>query len=76
MHIYDSKLTAKIGRAFRKSGIQPTKEQASAFLDELLTIGVPVLHRSSSRIARVIRGEKPVQSLLKEVVKKRKADHA
>jgi len=67
MHIFDTKLLAKIGRACRKAGIlNPSKEQTSAFLDQLLTLGVPVEHRSSGRISRVLRGEKPVESLLIE----------
>jgi hypothetical protein len=66
MHLFDPKLMAKLKRAYRKAGIDPTEEQASAFLDELLLLNVPVLHRGSSRIAKVIRGERTVLSLLDE----------
>jgi hypothetical protein len=64
MHLFDPKLMGKVRRAYRKAGIDPTEEQASAFLDELLTLNVPVLNRSSSRIAKVLRGEVPIASLI------------
>jgi hypothetical protein len=64
MHLFDPKLMAKVRRAYRKAGLDPTEEQASAFLDELLLLNVPVIHRSSSRIAKALRGEVTVASLL------------
>jgi hypothetical protein len=57
-------LLARIRRAFRRASKEATPAEVAAFLDELLAAGVPVINRTSRRIARVIRGEKPLLSLL------------
>jgi hypothetical protein len=37
-----------------------------AFLSDLVAAGVPVMRRSSGRLAKVVKGELPVESLLLE----------
>lgn len=54
----------KIRRAFSKAGREPSPGELKTFLQSALDLGVPVTKRSSSRIARVIRGEKSLESLL------------
>jgi hypothetical protein len=59
------KIMAKLGRAFRKAGKPEASEaEISAFLASLLETKVPVLNRSSGRIARVVKGEQKIESLL------------
>lgn len=59
------KMMAKVGRAFSKAGRPEVgKAEISAFLASLLETKVPVLNRSSGRIARVVRGEQNIESLL------------
>jgi hypothetical protein len=60
-----AKLTAKIRRAFRKAGRADADEDEQAmFCGNLVHLGVPIDHRSSDRIARVIQGEHPPEWLL------------
>lgn len=61
-----SAMAAKIRRAYRKAGLEPSEKEAAAFLDKLLDLKVPILHRGSRRIAKVLSGEKPIESLLIE----------
>jgi hypothetical protein len=59
------KMMAKLSRAFRKAGKPEASEaEIGAFLASLLEAKVPVLNRSSDRIARVVKGEKSIESLL------------
>jgi hypothetical protein len=59
------KMMSKLRRAFRKAGKPDTPEaEISAFLTSLLQVNVPVLSRSSGRIARVVKGEQNIESLL------------
>jgi hypothetical protein len=59
------KMMGKLRRAFRKAGKSEASEmEIRAFLTSLLEARVPVLNRSSSRIARVVKGEKNIESLL------------
>jgi hypothetical protein len=59
------KMMAKVGRAFRKADKPEASDaEISAFLASLLETKVPVLNRSSGRIARVIKGEQSIESLL------------
>jgi hypothetical protein len=59
------KMMSKLRRAFRKAGKPDTPEaEISAFLTSLLETKVPVLSRSSGRIARVVKGEQSIESLL------------
>lgn len=59
------KMMSKLRRAFRKAGKPDTPEaEITAFLTSLLETKVPVLKRSSGRIARVVKGEQNIESLL------------
>ena len=61
----NGKIMGKLRRAFRKAGKSEASEtEISAFLTLLLETKVPVLHRSSGRIARVVKGEQNIESLL------------
>jgi hypothetical protein len=62
-----AKFRAKIGRTFKKAGKPEADEDEQAtFCGFLVHLGVDVAHRSSGRIARVIKGELPPESLLNE----------
>ena len=59
------KMISKLRRAFRKAGKSEASEaEISAFLTSLLETKIPVLNRSSGRIAKVVKGEKSMESLL------------
>jgi hypothetical protein len=59
------KMMSKLRRAFRKAGKSEASEtEIMAFLTSLLQANVPVLNRSSGRIARVVKGEQSIESLL------------
>jgi hypothetical protein len=61
----NAKMMSKLRRAFRKAGRSDTPEaEITAFLMSLLETKVPVLNRSSGRIARVVKGEQSIESLL------------
>jgi hypothetical protein len=60
----DRKIIGKVKRAFLKAGVEAGPEAQAAFLNDLLKANVPVLNRSSGRIARVVKGEESVASLL------------
>ena len=60
----DRKMLGKMKRAFVKAGVEAAPEAQAAFLNDLLMANVPVLNRSSGRIARVVKGEKSIESLL------------
>jgi hypothetical protein len=54
----------KCRRAFSKAGKQQaTKSEISKFLFQLTDLGVPVLERTSSRIARAVKGVVTLESL-------------
>jgi len=57
-------MLGKVKRAFLKAGVEAGPEAQAAFLNDLLRANVPVLNRSSGRIARVVKGEKSIESLL------------
>jgi hypothetical protein len=59
----DRKLLGRVKRAFLKAGVEASPEAQAAFLNDLLKANVPVLHRSSGRIARVVKGEKSIATL-------------
>jgi len=68
------KIMGKLRRAFRKAGKSEVSEaEVSAFLASLLEAKVPVLNRSSGRIARVVKGEQSIESLLLVRVPKKSA---
>ena len=69
----DRKMLGKIKRAFVKAGVEAGPEAQAAFLNELLMANVPVLNRSSGRIARVVKGEQSIESLLLVRVHKKSA---
>ena len=61
----NGKIMGKLRRAFRKAGKSEASEtEIMAFLTSLLQANVPVLNRSSGRIARVVKGEQSIESLL------------
>jgi len=69
----DRKLLGKIRRAFSKAGVEAGPEAQAAFLNDLLMANVPVLNRSSARIARVVKKEQNIESLLLVRVHKKSA---
>ena len=60
----DRKMLGKVKRAFLKAGVEAGPEAQAAFLNDLVSANVPVLNRSSGRIARVVKGEQSIASLL------------
>jgi hypothetical protein len=60
----DRKMRGKVKRAFLKAGVEAGPEAQAAFLNDLLMANVPVLNRSTARIARVVKGEQNIESLL------------
>jgi hypothetical protein len=59
-------MLAKIGRAYKKAGTVKgggTEADHEAYAFTLLTAGIPILERSSSRIARAIKGEIEIADL-------------
>ena len=59
-------MLAKIGRAYKKAGTVKggdTEPDHEAYAFTLLTAGIPILERSSSRIARAIKGEIEIADL-------------
>ena len=60
----DRKMLGKVKRAFLKAGVEAGPEAQAAFLNDLLMANVPVLNRSSGRIARVVKGEESIATLL------------
>ena len=60
----DRKMLGKVKRAFLKAGVEAGPEAQAAFLNDLLRANVPVLNRSSGRIARVVKGEESIATLL------------
>jgi hypothetical protein len=60
----DRKMIGKVKRAFLKAGVEAGPKAQADFLNALLLAKVPVLNRSSSRIARLVKGEKSIESLL------------
>jgi hypothetical protein len=68
------RMISKLRRAFRKAGKSETSEaEISAFLIALLETKIPVLNRSSGRIAKVVKGEQNIESLLLVRVPKKSA---
>jgi len=69
----DRKMQGKVRRAFLKAGVEAGPEAQAAFLNDLLRANVPVSNRSSGRIARIIKGEQSIESLLLVRVPKKSA---
>ena len=69
----DRKMVGKVKRAFLKAGVEAGPEAQAAFLNDLLKANVPVLNRSSGRIARVVKGEESIATLLLVRVPKKSA---
>jgi hypothetical protein len=69
----DRKMLGKVKRAFLKAGVEAGPEAQAAFLNNLLMANVPVLNRSSGRIARVVKGEQSIASLLLVRIPKKSA---
>jgi hypothetical protein len=62
-----------LSTAFLKAGVETSPEAQAKFLNDLLLANVPVLNRSSGRIARIIKGEQSIESLLLVRVPKKSA---
>jgi hypothetical protein len=60
----DRKMLCKVRRAFLKAGVEAGPEAQAAFLNDLLLANVPMLNRSSGRIARVVKGDESIATLL------------
>jgi hypothetical protein len=69
----DRKMLGKVKRAFSKAGVEAGPEAQAAFLNDLLMANIPVLNRSSARIARVVKKEQNIESLLLVRVHKKSA---
>ncbi len=59
-------MRSKVARAYRKAGVKGngTESEHEAFAHTLLNAGVPILARSSSRIAKAIKGEIQIADLM------------
>ena len=59
------RMLSKVARAYRKAGIKGggTESDHTAFVHTLLNAGVPILERSSSRIAKAIKREIEIADL-------------
>ena len=73
VELADRKMIGKVKRAFARAGVEAGPEAQAAFLNDLLMTNVPVLNRSSGRIARVVKGEQSIASLLLVRVPKKSA---
>ena len=60
----DRKMLGKVKRAFVKAKVEASPEAQAAFLNDLLRANVPVLNRSRARIARVVKKEQNIETLL------------
>jgi hypothetical protein len=69
----DRKMLGKVRRAFLKAGVEAGPEAQADFLNALLLAKVPVSNRSSGRIARIVKGEQSIESLLLVRVSKKSA---
>jgi hypothetical protein len=58
----DRKMLGKVKRAFLKAKVEASPEAQGEFLNDLLLANVPVLNRSSGRIARVLLTRVPTKS--------------
>ena len=56
-------MLGKVRRAFGKAGKEASEEEQLKFAEELTAAGVPILGRSSSRIAKVLKGEETLEDL-------------
>ena len=56
-------MLAKVRRAFGKAGKEASEEEQLKLAEELIAAGVPILSRSSSRIAKVLKGEETLEDL-------------
>jgi hypothetical protein len=56
-------MLTKVRRAFRKAAKEASEAEQSKFAEELIAAGVPILSRSSSRIAKVLKGEETLEDL-------------
>jgi hypothetical protein len=57
-------MLGKVGRAYKKADMPDISEDKKhEFAQELLAAGIPIVNRSSARIARVIKGEISIEDL-------------
>jgi hypothetical protein len=67
-------MLSKVRRAFRKAGKEASDAEQAKFAEALIAAGIPILSRSSSRIARVLKGEETLEDL--KISKSRKTKTA
>jgi hypothetical protein len=56
-------MLSKVRRAFRKADKEGSEAEQAEFAEELIAAGIPILSRSSSRIAKVLKGEETLEDL-------------
>ena len=61
----------KLRRAFLKAGKEASEDEQVKFAEDMISAGIPILNRSSSRIAKVLKGERTLEDL--KVSKSRKS---
>jgi hypothetical protein len=66
-------MLSKVRRAFRKAGKEASEAEQTKFAEELIAAGIPILSRSSSRIAKVLKGEETLEDLKISKSRKTKA---
>jgi hypothetical protein len=66
-------MLSKVRRAFRKAGKEASEAEQAKFAEELIAAGIAILSRSSSRIAKVLKGEETLEDLKISKSRKTKA---
>jgi hypothetical protein len=56
-------MLSKVRRAFRKAGKEAAEAEQAKFAEELIAAGIPILSRSSNRIAKVLKGKETLEDL-------------
>lgn len=56
-------MISKVHRAFRKAGKEGSEVDQKEFAGQLIAAGVPILSRSSGRIAKVLKAEETLEDL-------------
>jgi hypothetical protein len=56
-------MLSKVRRAFRKAGKEGSEAEQEEFAVQLIAAGVPILSRSSGRIAKVLKAEETLEDL-------------
>jgi biotin carboxyl carrier protein len=66
-------MLGKVRRAFQKAGREASEEELLKFAEELVAASIPIMSRSSSRIAKVVKGEQTVEDLKVSLSRKSKS---